>query len=112
MGPFAARTLAGFGQTSPVNKDKPTLQALCRLDMEFHLLQSKRAPDMGEVIIDLFLTNLEGRGQVPGAMLVLAKKRDHVLANGLHGGNGVRVLFHAGTCTFHDLHPGNPVNPV
>jgi hypothetical protein len=84
MGPFAARALTGLGKPGPVGENIPALEAMCRLDAEFRFLRNKGTSDMGEVIVDLFLTNAKSHGQISGALLIAGKKRDHLLPNSLH----------------------------
>ena len=84
MGPFAARALTGLGKPGPVSENIPALEAMCRLHTEFRFLRSKGTPNMGEVIIDLFLTDTKSHGQISGALLIAGKKRDHLLPNSLH----------------------------
>ena len=96
MGPFAARALAGFSKPGPVSKNILAFQTLCGLDTEFDPLQSKRALDMGEVIIDLFLPDFEGHGQVPGTVRGAGEKGNHLLPYGPHARSVFRVFFHSG----------------
>ena len=62
MRPFAPRALARFGEAHPISKNVLAFQTLCRFDQQSLLLRSKGAPDMGEMVIDLFFADPEGHG--------------------------------------------------
>ncbi len=51
---------------------------------------------MGKVIIDLFLPDPQGHGQVTSAMLLTGKQDYHLLPYGPHARSVFRVSFHLG----------------
>jgi hypothetical protein len=62
MSPFASRASARFGEAHAIIENIPAFHALRRLHKESLLSGNQGSPDMGEMIVDLFFTDSQGRG--------------------------------------------------
>jgi len=91
MCPLAARASAGFGEPPSILKNILTFEAFCRPYPKLHFLRNEGAPDMREMVIDLFLADAEGCGEVPSTVFIAGKQDYHLLPNGLHGSRLFRV---------------------
>lgn len=85
MLPFAARAPPRFGETSPITKNILAFKALRRHDMKLLLLRGNRAPDVGQVVTDLFFPNSQGHRKLPSAIFLFGKEDYHLLPGSLFG---------------------------
>ena len=93
MGPPTVRAFAGSGESRPILKNISTFETLCRFHPQLHFLYREGAPDMSEMVIDLFLADAQGCREVPSTMFLAGKQDYNVLPNGLHGSRSISLIF-------------------
>lgn len=84
MGPPAARTAPGAGETRTIRKDIAAFATAARSDVKLFFLSGKRALDVADMVTNLFFLNPHSTGYIPGTHFGIAQKIDYSLTQRFH----------------------------